>query len=154
MDLTNTARKSPVGPHAPTFHLPASNYRNQPNDIWSAELNARPPKVNLCFPILRGHSTRTKGWVEVLYFRSKAVLGLPVSTTSYSRHAVSTIQTWSTGPDNGRSLTDTDGARQFPPGLQFLSFPSYSNIPYNQIIETSYISRVTENYSTSTDSYF
>ena len=28
-----------------------------------------------------------------LYFRSEAVLGLPVSTTSYSRHAVSTVQT-------------------------------------------------------------
>ena len=27
-----------------------------------------------------------------LYFRSKAVLGLPVSTTSYSRHAVSIIK--------------------------------------------------------------
>ena len=27
-----------------------------------------------------------------LYFRSKTVLGLPVLTTSYSRHAVSTIQ--------------------------------------------------------------
>ena len=34
-----------------------------------------------------------KGWVEVLYFRNKAVLGLPVSTTSYSRYAVSTNQT-------------------------------------------------------------
>ena len=32
-----------------------------------------------------------------LYFRSKAVLGLPVSTTSYSRHAVSTVQTQSRG---------------------------------------------------------
>ena len=95
-----------------------------------------------------------KGWVEVLYFRNKTVLGSPVSTTSYSQYAVSTIQTRSTGPDNRRSLTDTDGARQFLHGLQFLSFPSYSNIPYNQIIETSYISRVTGNYSTSTDSYF
>ena len=50
MDLTNTARKIPVGPHAPTFPLPASNYKNQPNDIWSAELNVRPPKVNICIP--------------------------------------------------------------------------------------------------------
>ena len=95
-----------------------------------------------------------KGWVEIMYFRNKAVLDLPVSTTSYSQYTVSTIQTRSTGPDNRRSLTDTDGARQFLHGLQFLSFPSYSNIPYNQIIETSYISRVTRNYSTSTDSYF
>ena len=50
MDLTNTARKSPVGPHAPTFPLPTSNYRNQPNDIWSADLNVRPPKVNIYIP--------------------------------------------------------------------------------------------------------
>ena len=42
MDLTNTAHKSPVGPHAPIFPLPASNYKNQPHDIWSAELNVRP----------------------------------------------------------------------------------------------------------------
>ena len=32
-----------------------------------------------------------------LYFRSKAVLGLPVSTTSYSRYAVSTVQSQSQG---------------------------------------------------------
>ena len=50
-------------------------------------------------------------WVEVLYFRSKTVLGLPVSTTSYSRHAVSTVQTWSPGPTTVRSSIDTDGAR-------------------------------------------
>ena len=30
VDLTNTAHKSPVGPHAPTFPLPASNYRTAP----------------------------------------------------------------------------------------------------------------------------
>src|SRR6185437_863112 len=65
VDLTNTARKSPVGPHAPTFPLPASNYRNQPNDIWSAELNVRPPKVNICIPILRDYSTRPRSWVQV-----------------------------------------------------------------------------------------
>ena len=50
----------------------------------------------------------------LLYFPSEAVLGLPVSTTSYSWHAVSTVQTRSTGPDNERSLTDTEGATFFP----------------------------------------
>src|SRR6185312_5714038 len=50
VDLTNTAHKSPIGPHAPTFPLPASNYRNQPNDIWAAERNVRPPKGNICNP--------------------------------------------------------------------------------------------------------
>ena len=65
-----------------------------------------------------------KGWEGVLYFQKEAVLGLSVSTTSYSRYAVSTIQTRSAGPDIERSLTDTDGAKQFPPDLQFhfLSF--------------------------------
>ena len=33
-----------------------------------------------------------RGGNEVLYFRREAVLDLPISTTSYSRHAVSTIQ--------------------------------------------------------------
>ena len=91
VDLTNTARKSPVGPHTPTFPLPASNYRNQPNDIRSAKLNVRPPKVNNASSFLRDYSTTPGVGCGFLYFRSKAVLGLPVSTTSYSRHAVSTV---------------------------------------------------------------
>ena len=60
-----------------------------------------------------------RGSDEVLYFRSKVVLGLPVSTISYFRHAVSTVQTRSTGPDNEWSLTDTDRAKHSLPGLQF-----------------------------------
>ena len=44
-------------------------------------------------PILRDHSTTLGVGCRFLYFRSKAVLGLPVLTTSYSRHAVSTFQT-------------------------------------------------------------
>ena len=46
-----------------------------------------------------------------MYFRGEAVLGLPVSTTSYSRHAASTIQSPISIADNGRSLIDTDGAK-------------------------------------------
>src|SRR6185295_12878220 len=46
-----------------------------------------------------------------LYFRSKAILGLPVSTTSYSRHAVSTAQSPISTADNDWSLTDSDGAK-------------------------------------------
>ena len=46
-----------------------------------------------------------------MYFRSKAVLGLPVSTNSYSRHAASTIQSSISTADNGRFLIDTDGAK-------------------------------------------
>ena len=110
-------------------------------------------KSNMCNPFLRGHSTTLGVGCGFLYFRSKAVLGLPVSTTSYSRHVVSTIQTRSIGLDNEWSLTDTDGAKHSPPSLQFLSCPPYSNIPYTRIIKTSYISRVTGNYSTSTESY-
>ena len=78
-----------------------------------------------------------RGGDEVLYFRSEAVLGLPVSITSYSRHAVSTIQSPISTADNGRSLIDTDGDRpqepcpvviptshpHSPSGLQFSSFP-------------------------------
>src|SRR6185312_8162925 len=90
---------------------PRLELQNRPTCIYSAEPYERPPKVNICIPILRGHSTRPKGWVEVLYFRNKAVLGLPVSTTSYSRHVVSTIQSPISTADNDRSLTDSDGAK-------------------------------------------
>ena len=80
----------------------------------TSRTNISPPRLELqnsCIPILRGHSTRPKGWVEILYFRSKAVLFLPVSTTSYSRHAVSTVQTWSAGPTTLQSSIDSDGAK-------------------------------------------
>ena len=60
-----------------------------------------------------------RGGDEVMYFRSRAVLGLPVSTTSYSRYVVSIVQTRSTGPDNEWSLTDTDMAKHSLSGLQF-----------------------------------
>ena len=71
----------------------------------------RPPKVNIYIPFLRDYSTRPKDGDEVLYFRSEAVLGLPVSTTSYSRHAVSTVQSSISTADNDRSLIDTDEAK-------------------------------------------
>ena len=41
----------------------------------------------------------------------EARLVLPVSTTSYSRHAVSTTQSPISTADNDRSLTDSDGAK-------------------------------------------
>ena len=41
----------------------------------------------------------------------EARLVLPVSTTSYSRHAVSTVQSPISTADNERSLTDSDGAK-------------------------------------------
>src|SRR6185312_13169438 len=111
VDLTYTARSCPVGLYMPTIPLPASNYRNQPNDIWSAELNVRPPKVNNASPFLRNYSTTPGVGCGFLYFQSKTVLGLPVSTTSYSRYAVSTIQTPISTADNDRSLIDTDGTK-------------------------------------------
>ena len=127
------ARKSPVGPHVPTFPLPASNYRNQPNDIWSAKLNVRPPKVNNASPFLHDYSTTSGVGCGFLYFRSKSVLDLPVSTTSYSRHAVSTIQSPISTADNGRSLIDTDGTKTtrnpvLLPYLYIITIPIRSSI--------------------------
>ena len=49
-----------------------------------------------------------------LYFRSKAVLGLPVSTTSYSRHAASTIQSPISTADNGTVLNRHRWGYTFP----------------------------------------
>ena len=116
-----------------------------------------------------------RGGDEVLYFRNKAVLGLPVSTTSYSRHAVSTVQTRSAGPTTVRALIDTGGGLLF---LHFISiiilisarspfsyisssFPTFSSQLYSFCIlratenhsTSSYISRVTGNHPTSTESY-
>ena len=81
-----------------------------------------PPKVNTYKPFLRGHSTTLGVGCGFLYFQSKAVLGLPVLTTSYSRHAASTVQSPISTADNGRSLIDTDGYSHFPSGPPSLFF--------------------------------
>src|SRR6185503_20240997 len=49
-----------------------------------------------------------------LYFRNKAVLGLPVSTTSYSRYAASTIQTPISTADNDTVLNRHGWGYTFP----------------------------------------
>ena len=101
---------------------PRLELQDRPTIIWSAELNARPPKINTCIHISPRLLDHPRRWDGVLYFRREAVLGLPVSTTSYFRHAVSTVQTWSSGPTTARSLTDTSGTTPLPPGLRFYSF--------------------------------
>ena len=103
------------------------------------------------------------------------VLSLPVSTTSYSRHAVSTVQTRSAGPTTVRALTDTGGSLFFIHSISitiFLSarspfpylsssFPTFSSQLFSfctlRVTEkhstSTYISRVTGNDSSSTESY-
>ena len=98
---------------------PRLELQDRPTIIWSAELNVRPPKVNICIPISPLLLDYPRRWDGVLYFRGEAVLGLPVSTISYSRHTVSTVQTWSAGPTTDRSLIDTGGTTPLPPGLIF-----------------------------------
>ena len=121
----------------------------------------RPPKINICIPILRDYSTTPEVGCGFLYFRNKAVLGLLVSTTSYSWHAVSTTQSPISTADNDRSLTDTDGAKAphnpvLPPYLYIIIIPrpvSYFHVNFNNSGTVdkyiTYISRVTRNYSTS-----
>ena len=81
---------------------------------WTPRTNLSPPRLELQEPAQRHIVSRAlrettknnhiqplslrpldypKGWEGVWYFRSEVVLGLPVSTTFYSRYAVSTIQT-------------------------------------------------------------
>ena len=99
-----------------------------------------------------------------LYFRNKAILGLPVSTTSYSRYAVSTFQSPISTADNDRSLIDTNGAKtpRNPVLLPYLyiiiiphlvsNFHSFHIKFNNHVLEyeyISYLSQVTGNYSTS-----
>ena len=92
--------------------------------------------------ILRGHSTTLWVGCEFLYFRSKAVLGLLVLTTSYSRHAVSTIQTWSAGPTTVRSLTDSDGTKT-PRNPVLLPYLHILIIPVRSQFSIHYISNST-----------
>ena len=106
---------------------PRLELQDRPTIIWSAELNVRPPKVNICNPISPRLLDYPRRWDGVMYFRGEAVLGLPVSTTSYSRYAVSTIQTWSAGPTTVWSLTDTDGATIFSVRSQILFFLSFQD---------------------------
>ena len=68
-------------------------------------------KSKTCNPFLHGHSTTLGVGCGFLYFQCKTVLVLLVSTTSYSRHAVSTVQSPISTADNDRSLIDTDGAK-------------------------------------------
>jgi hypothetical protein len=116
-DLTLQGVPNQHGTHKPrrttrTNHSPPHlELQDRPTIIWSAELNVRPPKVNTCIPISPRLLYYPRRWVEVMYFRSKVVLGLPVSTTSYSRHAVSTIQSPISTANNDRFLIDTDGAK-------------------------------------------
>ena len=121
----------------------------------------RPPKVKYASPFLRDYSTTPGVGCGFLYFRSKTLLGLPVSTTSYSRHAVSTIQTWSAGLTTVRSLIDTDGTKT-PRNHVLLSYlyiittsrpvsSFHINFNNSSTIDKyiTYISWVTGNYSTS-----
>ena len=112
---TQKPRRTPCTDLSP----PCLELQDRPTIIWSAELNVRPPKVNICIPISPRLLDYPRRWDGIMYFRSEAALGLLVSTTSYSRHAVSTVQTWSAGPTTVRSLTDSDGTTPLPPGLKF-----------------------------------
>ena len=107
---------------------PRLELQDRPTIIWSAELDVRPPKVNICIPTSPRLLDYPRRWDGVLYFWGEAVLGLPVPTTFYSRHAVSTIQTWSAGPTTVRSLTDTDGATLFSARSQNSIFPFLSRL--------------------------
>ena len=69
-----------------------------------------------------------------LYFRNKAVLGLPVSTIFYSRYAVSTVQSPISTADNDRSLIDTDGPKTHRNPVLQLGFQTIHK-PNAQVIE-------------------
>ena len=52
-----------------------------------------------------------RSWVQVPVLSKQGSTRLTVSTTSYSRHTISIIQSPISTADNGRSLIDTDGAK-------------------------------------------
>ena len=169
-DLTLQGGPNQHGTYLPrrTIHANHSPHRlelqDRPTIIWSAELNVRPPKVNICIPISPRLLDYPRRWDGVMYFRGEAALGLLVSTTSYSRHAASTIQSPISTADNGRSLIDIDEAKTprnpvllpylyiviiSPSGLTLsIYLKSYSIYMYWNG-HRSYTSRVTGNYSTS-----
>src|SRR6185312_1868791 len=111
MNLTNTASVCPVGPHAQTIPLPASNYRNQPNDIWSAELNVRPPKVNICIPNSpRLLDSPQELGVSSCTFEAKQYSAYQFRLPPTPGMRLVQFNPRSAPPTTERSLIDTDGA--------------------------------------------
>ena len=103
---------------------PRLELQDRPTIIWSAEPYERPPKVKHASPILRGHSTTLRGGKESCTFEVRQYSAYRFWVPPTPGMWLVQYQTRSAGPDNGRSLTDTDGAKQFPSGLKFhfLSF--------------------------------
>ena len=113
VDLTNTTYTNPVGPHASTVSIvtTTSESRLLKPRCWAPH-GERPENPNVASiqhpptptPSVAGRDSK---------YRCKVVHSLPVSTTSYFRHAVSTVQTWSVRPTMVRSSNDT-GEGYFP----------------------------------------
>ena len=109
-DLTLQGGPNQHGTHWPrrttrTNHSPPRlELQDCPTIIWSAELNVRPPKVNTCISVSPWLLDYPRRWDGFLHFQSEAVLGLLVSTTSYFRHAVSTVQSPISTTNNGTVL--------------------------------------------------
>ena len=104
------------------------------------------PWVCILAPLVKTVSSPSTG--------AHMVLSLPVSTTSYSRHAVSTVQTRSARPTTVRSLIDTGGGlfsihstsitNPSPPGLHFSFLLLKDSFFRNfSIRNKTYLSRVT-----------
>ena len=137
----------------PTIPLPALNYRNQPNDIWSAELNVRPPKVDICIP----DSPRLLDSPQELgagscTFEAKqySAYRFRLPPTPDMRLVQSNPR--SAQPTTERYLINTDGATHPPLGLPSTTFHLEFNTHVLNI-NTSYISRVIGYHSTSTEPY-
>ena len=102
---------------------------------WTPRTNISPPRLELqesaqrhmvsraqretikskhASPFLRDYSTTPGVGCGFLYFWSEAVLGLPVSTNSYSRHAISTVQSPISTDDNGTILNQDRWGYTFP----------------------------------------
>ena len=167
MDLTNTARICPVGLYTPTLHICTPNSRTalRPGTASPTDTNEGSAMSFILAPLVKTVSSPPTG--------AHMVLSLPVSTTSYSRYVVSTVQTSINCANNGRALNDTGRSLFFIPFISitiFLSARSLfsylsSSIPtfssqlcsfcISQAIEnhstSSYISRVTGNHSSSTE---
>ena len=81
-----------------TLHICTPNSRTalRPGSASPTDTNEGSAMSFILAPLVKTVSSPPTG--------AHMVLSLPVSTTSYSRHAVSTVQTRSAGPDNGTGL--------------------------------------------------
>ena len=161
MDLTHTTRAATPDHICQLFPSLPRRLNHACQNPGEGSLTANSQRTRRRHPIQHPPTPTPSVASRNSNYRCKAVHSLPVSTTSYFRHVVSTVQTRSARPTTVRSLIDTGGGyipsipypkpKSSPPGLHF-SFPidSFSS-NFARSNKVLYLAS-DRNHSTSTES--